>query len=270
MSAYTVEVRERVLAGVDEGLSHREVARRAGIGLTTVNNYLKMWRTTGSIVPRRHGGGSRKVLNDGDLAVLRELRAEDPTATKQVLAERLEERCGVRVSVGTIGRRLASMGITYNRRAHAPLVPRPSKPVVKPYAFMPASTPPDLPDRRTYPTDLTDAEWDILEPMIPKCKAGGRPEKRPRRELVNAMLYVLRNGNTWRALPHDFPPWSTVYCYFRKWRISGLWQKINDELRSQARRRAGRGLTPTAAVMDSQSAHTTEKGGLTAGTAISA
>jgi transposase len=84
------------------------------------------------------------------------------------------------------------------------------------------------------------------------------------------MLYVLHNGCTWRALPHDLPPWSTVYSYFRKWRISGLWREINDQLRSRSRQHAGRAVFPTAAIMDSQSAHTTEKGGLADGTAINA
>lgn len=268
MKAYAVEVRERVLAGIEGGLSHREVAHREGVGLRTVNQYLKLWRSTGSVAPRSRG--PRQVLQAVDLAVLRQLRAEDPTASKQVLANRLAERQGIRVSSGTIGRRLASMGFAYKRRAHAPHVARSSRRPAKPYGLAPASAPPTSPGRRTYPTDLNDAEWEILEPLIPKCKTGGRPEEWPRRELLNAMLYVLRNGNAWRALPHDFPPWSTVYGYFRKWRISGLWQQVNDKLRSRARWRAGRGLSPTAAVMDSQSAHTTEKGGLMAGMATSA
>lgn len=271
MKAYGLDVRERVLAGVSKGQSPLKVAQDLGISIESVRTYVKLWRTTGSVVPQPHGGGARQVLSAGDVAILQQLRAEDPTASLRVLAERLAERCGVRVSVHTIRRRLMSMGVAYRHRApmRKKLASPPSAQNAKPYAFAPASAPPAALDRRVYPTDLTDAEWEILEPFIPKCKAGGRPEERPRRELVNAMLYVLRNGNTWRALPHDFPPWSTVYSYFRKWRISGLWQKINDELRSQARWRAGRGLAPTAAVMDSQSAHTTEKGDLTAGTAIS-
>jgi transposase len=106
-----------------------------------------------------------------------------------------------------------------------------------------------------------DSEWAILEPMIPRTLPGGRPEEWSRRELVNAMFYVLKNGCTWRSLPHDFPPWSTVYSYFRKWRISGLWQQINDALRPRVRKKVGKSATPSAGIMDSQSARTTEKGG---------
>lgn len=115
--------------------------------------------------------------------------------------------------------------------------------------------------RRAYPTDLSDAEWAILELLVPPPKPGGRPPKHPRRELVNAMLYVLRSGEAWRLLPHDLPPWQTVYHYFRLWRDDGSWARINAILREQVRGRAGRQATPSGAILDSQSAKTTEKGG---------
>lgn len=209
-------------------------------------------------------------LNARDLALLRQLRDDDPWATLAVLTRRLAERRGVSTSKDTVWRALGRMGIKYHRRGHEPLAPRRRVPVAKPYAPEPDRVSPSPPDRRAYPTDLTDLEWELLEPLVPKCKPGGRPETYPKRELVNAMLYVLRNGNAWRALPHDLPPWKTVYYYFRRWCKSGLWQQINDQLRTQARRRAGRGLAPSAAIIDSQSAHTTEKGGLAVGTATSA
>lgn len=115
--------------------------------------------------------------------------------------------------------------------------------------------------RRAYPTDLTDAQWALLEPYVPAPKPGGRPAKHPRREVVNAMLYVLRGGIAWRLLPHEFPPWQTVYDYFRLWRIEGTWERINTALRERVRTDAGRDATPGGAIMDSQSAKTTEKGG---------
>lgn len=120
--------------------------------------------------------------------------------------------------------------------------------------------------RRSYPTDLTDAEWAILAPLVPPPKTGGRPA-RERREIVDAIGYVIRTGCAWRYLPHDFPPWQTVYHYFRLWRLDGTWESIHDVLREQTRQAAGRTARPSAGIVDSQSVKTTEKGGTAATTA---
>jgi transposase len=120
--------------------------------------------------------------------------------------------------------------------------------------------------RRPYPTDLTDAQWAVLEDLVPAPRPGGRPPKHDRRELVDAMLYVLRSGEAWRLLPHDFPAWQTVYHYFRRWRDDGTWERITTVLRERDRVRVGRAPTPSAAILDSQSAPTTEKGGPVAST----
>jgi putative transposase len=115
--------------------------------------------------------------------------------------------------------------------------------------------------RRPYATDLSDEEWWILKPLIPEAKPGGRPRAHETRELLDAIFYAVRGGCAWRLLPHEFPPWQTIYHYFRLWRLDGTWERINSVLRERLRAMAGHEATPSAAIMDSQSARTTEKGG---------
>ena len=115
--------------------------------------------------------------------------------------------------------------------------------------------------RERYPTDVTDAQWRLIEPLVPPPKSGGRPATVDRREIINAIFYHVRNGGTWRALPHDFPNWKTVYHYFSQWRDDGTWQRIHDALRDAVRRAAGRDPSPSAAILDAQSVKTAEKGG---------
>jgi transposase len=114
---------------------------------------------------------------------------------------------------------------------------------------------------REYPARLTDAEWAILEPLVPANKPGGRRPKYTRRELVEAILYVVRQGVTWRALPADFPYWNTAFWYFQEWQTDGTWDRIEDALRRRVRAAAGRDQEPSAGIADSQTVRATEQPG---------
>jgi putative transposase len=115
--------------------------------------------------------------------------------------------------------------------------------------------------KRTYPTDLTDAEWEHIEPFVPPPKCRGRQRIHSPREILNAVFYVLRSGCPWRLLPCEYPPWKTVYHYFRQWRINATFEKLNAVLRERLRICLGRNAHPSAGIADSQSAKTTGVGG---------
>src|SRR3954465_1098362 len=115
--------------------------------------------------------------------------------------------------------------------------------------------------RKPYPTDLSDAEWNYLEPHMPAPNGHGRPRTHSLREILNAIFYVLRSGCQWRMLPHDFPRWPTVYHYFRKWRIDGTWERINQAIRERLRVSLQRDPQPSAGIVDTQSVKSTGVGG---------
>jgi putative transposase len=115
--------------------------------------------------------------------------------------------------------------------------------------------------RRSYSTDLTDTEWECLEPHMPPPSRLGRPRVHTLRQNLDAIFYVLKSGCPWRLLPRDFPPWGTVYWWFRRWRIDGTFEHLNAALRERLRDLSGRNAQPSAGIVDSQSAKTTSVGG---------
>jgi putative transposase len=119
----------------------------------------------------------------------------------------------------------------------------------------------ESPHRKTYPSDLSDAEWAILQPRLPAAKGFGHPVLVDFREILNAIFYVQRTGCQWEMLPHDLPPYTTVYGYFQKWQRRGIWQQIHDQVRHQLRQELGRDKHSSVAIADSQSVKTTEKKG---------
>ena len=117
------------------------------------------------------------------------------------------------------------------------------------------------PKRKPYPSDMSDEQWVLIEPKLPVPKGFDRPREVDMREIINAIFYVQRTGCQWEMLPHDFPPYQTVYKYFCKWQRKGIWQKLHDELRDELRQHMGRETDSSVAIADSQSVKTTEKKG---------
>jgi putative transposase len=115
-------------------------------------------------------------------------------------------------------------------------------------------------ERPAYSTDMTDDQWQLIEPLLPPPKPRGRRRTVNVREILNAILYLLRTGCQWRNLPHDFPPRGTVHSYYWRWGRDGVWERVHDALRDQLRRAQGRDKSPSLAIVDSQSVKSTEKG----------
>jgi putative transposase len=259
----------------------QDIARTVGVSLTTVHRVIAMYKQGGVAAIETPGKGGRRhqyLTVEQERAFLqpflvRAAQGEITTAVEIKLA--LEAQIGHEVNKSTLYRLLARHGLQQlgassslaqanaggpGRSDTGPVRER------REQQSSPRSVSREQSPRR-YPSDLADQEWAILESLIPPAKPGGHPRTVDMREVLNAILYLDRTGCQWRALPRDFPPWPTVWTYFRAWRNDGTWERIHTSLREQVRVKQGREPTPSAAIIDSQSVKTSQKGGLAATTA---
>jgi len=264
-----------------------EIARQAGVAPVTVHRVLARYRRGGvaAIAGARKGGRRHGCLALSEEAAFLAPFAQRAAGGERVRVEEIQQalhtRLGHAVHRVTVERLLARHGWrwreTSGRAAQpAPAVaetavgpqeppPRPPGPLADRQRRPPPSGQPRALPR--YPSDLTDQEWALIEPLLPAAQPAGRPRTTDLREVLNALFYVDRTGCQWRALPKDFPPWPTVWSYFRQWRNDGTWQRLHTALREQVRVQGGREATPSAAIIDSQSVKTSQKGGSAAMTA---
>jgi putative transposase len=214
---------------------------------------MKLART---VVAKRPG--RPPIFTVSDEAFLLERVATDPHLSTRTLADEMTERLGRPMNSKTIGNALRRLRVKKVRPKTAPKLPPARR-----YGYTKAHR--REPTETRYPSDLTAVEWALVADLF-EHKGPGRPEKHPRRRVLEAMSYVIRSGCAWRLLPKEFPPWALVYMTFRRWSEAGLFETMNDRLRALWREREGRAEAPTAAIIDSQSVKTSEKGGSTVST----
>src|SRR2546421_8106116 len=251
-----------------------DIARTVGVSLSTVHRVISTYKHMGVAAIETPGKGGRRrqhLTLEQERAFLQPFLARAAQAEMVTVAEvqqAYEEETKQPVAPSTIYRLLERHG--WRQRgagcSHAP-APESNRAqgdtvaVQEPKKWSPQKASSGRSSQQGYPSDLTDRQWAILEPLIPPAKPSGRPRSVDMREVINAIFYVDRTGCQWRALPHDFPPWSTVWSYFRAFRNDGTLERIHTALREQVRVKQGRDPTPSAAIIDSQSVKTSQKGG---------
>ncbi len=262
-----------------------DLARTVGVSASTVHRVIAAYNRGGVAAIETPGKGGRRhqyLTLEQERAFLQPFVAraiQGEIATVAEIHRALEERVGHPVDDSSTYRLLTRQGWSKpGARVKATSSPAPTPESLRIHEetvpVRQLRKQPSLPratlqkrSSRGYPSDLTEQEWAILEPLIPPAKGGGHPRTTDMHEVLNALFYVDRTGCQWRALPHDFPPWSTVWSYFRTWRNDGTWKRIHTALREKTRVSMRREPTPSAAIIDSQSVKTSQKGGLAAMTA---
>lgn len=206
----------------------------------------------------RSKGGRPRALDDEDQGWIRETLRREPSLTISDLTALFEKERGRAVGRSTLGDCLKALGLTYKKRPRAAgsgeVRPQP------PHQY-------NARTRRTtssqkegsYPSDLTDAEWAVLEPLLLPKTRRGRPRQHQRRRIVDALRYMSRTGCQWRYLPKDFPKWTIVAKTYYRWVESGLWERVNAALREKIRIQEGRNARPSGGLIDSQAVKTADK-----------
>lgn len=217
------------------------------------------------MVKSMHGKPGRPPkLSGAQVEALIAIVRERPFLSLDDVVQEFRKRTGVALSGRTVHKYLTAAGIRRERPLRTRLaVPAPSGPAETQaparYGYTAAHR--DRGDAARYPCGLTDAEWEQVRPIFDPEGRPGRPERHPRRTMLDACVYVLRSGCSWRMLPKEFPSWSVVYPTFRRWQAKGLFENLYDELRALWRTREHRAPEPTGAVLDSQSVKTSPQGG---------
>ncbi len=252
-----------------------DIARTVGVSLSTVHRVIATYKQGGVAAIETPGKGGRRhhyLTLEQERAVLQPFlarAARGELATAVEIQRAFEEEAKQPVAKSTIYRLLARHGLQQlgaSSHLAQKKVGGPARSDTgfvrerREQQFSPRSAHKELFPQR-YQSSLTDQEWAVLSPLIPPAKPGGRPRTVDMRAVLNALLYVDRTGCQWRALPHDFPPGPTVWTYFRTWRNDGTWERIHTALREAVRVKQGREPTPSAAIIDSQSVKTSQKGG---------
>ncbi len=251
-----------------------DIARTVGVSPSTVHRVIAAYKHRGVAAIETPGKGGRRrqhLTLEQERAFLQPFlarAAQGELVTVAEVQQAYEEETKQSVAPSTIYRLLERHGWRQRGagRSHAP-APASNRAqgetvaVQEPKQGSPQKASSGWSSQQGYPSDLTDQQWAILEPLIPPAKPGGRPRSVDMREVLTAIFYVDRTGCQWRALPHDFPPWSTVWSYFRAFRNDGTWKRMQTALRERVRVKQGRDPTPSAAIIDSQSVKTSQKGG---------
>ena len=207
--------------------------------------------------------GRPRKLSPVQVESLIELVRKNPTLALEDLVWALRRETGIQLAAPTIKQYLNDAGFKRSRaprgRRGAPSMAGAQEAVPKEYGYTAAHRDPG--DSARYPCGLTDSEWEQVRHIFDPPGKTGRPEKYPRRQMLDACIYVLRSGCSWRLLPKDFPPWSAVYRTFRRWQAQGLFEAMYDELRTLWRSRQHRAPEPSKVILDSQSVKTSPQGG---------